>query len=327
MLSGGATLGWHHLGVVKALFEADLLPDVLSGASMGALVASGVSGRTDEELAQLFADPDVIETHGLQFMGVRCAARQHHLLDPDALYRTISKNCGEWTFREAFERSGRVVNISVSPTRRRQKPRVLCHLTTPDVLIASAAHASSMVPGLFPPVELRQRGRDGIVKPYAPGEKWIDGSMGGDLPMFRVARLHDVNHFIVSQTNPHVLPFVSKSQQRGLVGWTAQLVGRATHRQGVNLVSMAREAGHQTPLAPMLDMAESIAAQSYSGDIDIFPPVAITEFRKVVKNASKSDLRRFISTGERGTWPRLAQVREQTLIGRTLQRCVERLKD
>ena len=39
MLSGGATLGFFHLGVVKALFEHGLLPDVLSGASMGALVA------------------------------------------------------------------------------------------------------------------------------------------------------------------------------------------------------------------------------------------------------------------------------------------------
>ncbi|TFH29528.1 MAG: DUF3336 domain-containing protein, partial [Myxococcales bacterium] len=39
LLSGGATLGFFHLGVVKALFENGLLPDVLSGASMGALIA------------------------------------------------------------------------------------------------------------------------------------------------------------------------------------------------------------------------------------------------------------------------------------------------
>ena len=34
MLSGGATLGFFHLGVVKALFEQDILPSVLSGASI-----------------------------------------------------------------------------------------------------------------------------------------------------------------------------------------------------------------------------------------------------------------------------------------------------
>jgi hypothetical protein len=50
MLSGGATLGFFHLGVVKALFDHDLLPDVLSGASMGALVACGTAVRTDAEL-------------------------------------------------------------------------------------------------------------------------------------------------------------------------------------------------------------------------------------------------------------------------------------
>ena len=50
LLSGGATLGFHHLGVVKALFEADALPTVLGGASMGAMIAAGIATRTDDEL-------------------------------------------------------------------------------------------------------------------------------------------------------------------------------------------------------------------------------------------------------------------------------------
>jgi hypothetical protein len=47
LLSGGASLGFFHLGVVKALSENSLLPDVLSGASMGALIACGVGVRTE----------------------------------------------------------------------------------------------------------------------------------------------------------------------------------------------------------------------------------------------------------------------------------------
>jgi NTE family protein len=37
MLSGGATMGIYHLGVVKALFDAGLLPTVVCGSSMGAI--------------------------------------------------------------------------------------------------------------------------------------------------------------------------------------------------------------------------------------------------------------------------------------------------
>jgi NTE family protein len=326
MLSGGATLGFHHLGVVKALFEADLLPGVITGASMGAMIAAGVCSRTDAELTELFADPGVLARRGLRLLPMRDALRSGHLLSPGALYRTILHNCGEWTFAEAHARSGRALDISVSPTRRRQKPRVLSHLTSPDVLVASAALASSMVPGIFPPVRLRQRGRDGRVRPYAPDERWIDGSMRGDLPMMRVGRLHNVNHFIVSQTNPHVLPFVGNGQQRGVVGWAAQLAFRAAHRQGVNLVSLVREVGHRSPLAPALDVAESLAAQRYLGDIDIFPPVQITDYRKMVANPTGEDLARFVAVGERGAWPKIPWIRDATRIERALVRCLDELE-
>jgi len=44
-LSGGATLGLYHLGVIKALFERDLLPRVISGSSVGSIIASLVATR------------------------------------------------------------------------------------------------------------------------------------------------------------------------------------------------------------------------------------------------------------------------------------------
>ena len=320
MLSGGATLGFHHLGVVKALFENDLLPDVLSGASMGAMIAAGICSRTQDELVGLFADPGQIALRGLEWVGFRELAKNRHLLDPEQLRRTILHNVGHWTFQEAYERGGRSIAISVSPTRRRQKPRVLCHLTTPTVTIASAALASSMVPGLFPPIALEQRGADGELRPYAERERWIDGSLRSDLPMFRVGRLHNVNHFIVSQTNPHVLPFVGNGQQRGLVGWAGHLIAGAAHRQGVNIVTTVRDLGHRTPLAPALDIAEAVAAQRYRGDIDIFPPIDLRDYPKVVANPTRADLLKFIAKGERGAWLQLVQIRNQTLIGMTLQR-------
>lgn len=40
----------YHLGVVKTLFEHGLLPRIISGASVGALVAAIVCVKTDDEL-------------------------------------------------------------------------------------------------------------------------------------------------------------------------------------------------------------------------------------------------------------------------------------
>ena len=52
-LSGGATFAYYHFGVVRALLDASLLPDVITGTSGGALVAALVATRTDSELADL----------------------------------------------------------------------------------------------------------------------------------------------------------------------------------------------------------------------------------------------------------------------------------
>jgi hypothetical protein len=49
-LSGGATFAYYHFGVAKALLDAGLLPEVITGTSGGALVAALLCSRTDEEL-------------------------------------------------------------------------------------------------------------------------------------------------------------------------------------------------------------------------------------------------------------------------------------
>ncbi|CAG8746678.1 597_t:CDS:2, partial [Acaulospora morrowiae] len=52
-LSGGACFGYYHLGIVKALFDADVLPTVITGTSAGALIAALIGVRKDDELSQV----------------------------------------------------------------------------------------------------------------------------------------------------------------------------------------------------------------------------------------------------------------------------------
>jgi len=324
MLSGGATWGFFHIGVVKALFEAGLLPRILSGASTGAMVAAGMGSRTDDELRELFADPTQMRLDGLRPAGLRTAWKQRAWLDPSRLLDVLRHNCGDWTFAEAHARSGRVLNISVSPTRTRQKPRVLSHLTAPDVFVASAALASSALPGLFPAVVLDQRAPDGSRLPYVPSERWVDGSIYEDLPKLRLARLHNVNHFIVSQTNPHVVPFVSHEDAHGLLPAVAGLASTAARTQGAWAAGLASKATrrHRGPAGQLADRVQALVSQDYRGDIDIHPRFRLELLRKVVVNPSPADLAVFIREGERATWPRLTMVRNQTRLGRVFRECV-----
>lgn len=76
------------------------------------------------------------------------------------------------------------------------------------VQIWSAVLASSAIPMVLNPVTLMEKADNGEVRPHlAFGECWCDGSIKNDLPMREIAELFNVNYFIVSQCNPHIIPF------------------------------------------------------------------------------------------------------------------------
>lgn len=55
VLSGGAVRGFAHLGVIKALHEADISPDIISGVSAGSIVgAFYADGYEPEEVLEIF---------------------------------------------------------------------------------------------------------------------------------------------------------------------------------------------------------------------------------------------------------------------------------
>jgi NTE family protein len=326
MLSGGGAFGIFHIGVLKALWEAELLPDILSGSSMGAVIASGLSTRTHEEVGRLLCDTaSVINRVALRWLSPREALHRGGLMDQAVLLRHIYDNVGDYTFRAAWERSGKVLNITVSPTRKRQKLRILNHLSAPDVLVPYAALASSAVPGLFPPVELRAR-RDGIEVPYMAGETWVDGSVSDDLPMARMSRLHSVNLFVVSQANPHVIPSIQHHRGRG---WSAALrhVANATlHANVANLFSLARTYWPLSPARNIFEKMYALASQSYLGDINIQMPFRLGLYSKVMKDPSVEDLEYFCRLGQQETWPRIEMIRNQTKISRVFTECIQRLE-
>ena len=53
MLSGGGAWGHFHRGVVTALLENNVLPNVISGSSAGSLVTAVLGTHTDEQLEEL----------------------------------------------------------------------------------------------------------------------------------------------------------------------------------------------------------------------------------------------------------------------------------
>jgi TAG lipase/steryl ester hydrolase/phospholipase A2/LPA acyltransferase len=136
-------------------------------------------------------------------------------------------NIGNFTFQEAFDRTGRILNIIVSPQNRSDPPRLLNYLTAPHVLVWSAAVASSSLPGVFEPNKLLVKDADGAERPEsATFASFIDGSMEQDLPMQQLSEMFNINHFIISQANPHAVLLASFGLNKSV--WNNRIMGLVT---------------------------------------------------------------------------------------------------
>jgi NTE family protein len=327
MLSGAGALGPFHIGVTKALFEQGLLPDVISGSSAGSFVAAMLGTHTDSELhpamqpaavaGAFTADGDYAARSGRQ--------RQIGLRE---LQGAVETQVPDMTFGEAFEHTRRKINVSVSPLEMHQSSRLLNAVTSPNVCIREAVLASCAIPGVFPAVTLAAKNARGERQPYVASRKWIDGSIADDLPAKRLARLYGVNHFITSQTNPVVLWAVRDSG--GDDSLVSKLVDvyqtaskewlRATYPFAMTLVQRAY------PLNVYVRMAYSVLMQDYTADVNIIPKRRLWDPSKLLSVPTLVETRRLIIEGEAATWPKLEMIRNCTLIGRTLDRILDRLE-
>lgn len=328
MLSGAGALGPFHLGVIKALLEQDLLPNVISGSSAGALVSAIVGTRTAEELRSIF-DPATITNTFEQASDVEVQVmRGNRRLGIKHLHALIEAQIPDLTFQEAFELTGRRINISVSPRELHQQSRLLNAITSPNVYIREAVLASCAIPGIFPPVTLAAKNRKGERQSYVPSRQWIDGSVSDDLPAKRLIRLYGVNHFITSQTNPVVLWAMRDSQSSDdLFGRLWEINQNASREWLKATYPLAMQLTQDLyPLNIMTRMFYSVATQDYTADINILPRRRFRDPRKLLSILTEQETRTLITEGEAATWPRIEMIRNCTRISRTLDSIMNRLE-
>jgi len=315
------------MGVVKALWERDLLPQVVAGSSAGSLIAALLGTHTDEELPQFF-DPEMFTLKPWKWAGVLSGMRGKGFMDQKQLQKTIRQHIGDYTMQEAFERTGRSVNISVSPVHHQQKERLLSGYTSPYLLMWSAALASCAVPSVFPPVQLQQKNELGEHSPYMPNLRWVDGSVVSDLPIERLMHLYDVNYSIVSQTNPHVVPFLRDEHQesKSVLSLPGKVLKAELRFHGQALSDYLRKNSRSEIVKQGSGQLYSMLSQRYQGDVTLYPKYNLKHYANVMTNPTSEFISELMLQGERATWPRLAMISTHAKISNTLEECIKTLK-
>ncbi|WFD19765.1 hypothetical protein MCAP1_002001 [Malassezia caprae] len=333
-LSGGASFAYYHFGVVRTLLDADLLPTIISGTSAGGLVASLVCTRTNDELKEILVpdlarhitgcdDPMHVWMYRMYLTGAR--------FDAIKWARQVQFfTRGSMTFREAFERTGKILNISVVPFDQHSPAQLLNYVTAPDCLIWSAVLASAAVPGILNPVFLMQKMPDDSVQPWSWGNKFRDGSLRVDIPLETLHSMFNVTYPIVSQVNPHVHLFHFGSRgapgrptaYRKGRGWRGGfLLSAAEHVLKLNLLTNFRILKDLDLMPKMLGQDWSnVFLQSFEGSITIYPKSRFLDWPRILTDPSSSELARMMRSGQYVTFPKLHMLSNRTRIGRAIIR-------
>jgi TAG lipase/steryl ester hydrolase/phospholipase A2/LPA acyltransferase len=150
--------------------------------------------------------------------------------------------------------------------------------------------------------------------------------------MTRLAELFNVNHFIVSQVNPHVIPFLAKEEEivaaeaqqdaaagPGWMSISASLCkGEILHR-----LQQLADTGF---LPNLVTKGRSVLSQRYSGDINIFPKISYADFPRVLSNPTPDFMIGCMLTGQRATWPKLSRIQNHVAIELALDDTIQKLK-
>ncbi|KAK0315288.1 hypothetical protein LTR82_012615 [Friedmanniomyces endolithicus] len=332
-LSGGATFAYYHFGIAKALLDADLLPDIITGTSGGALVAALLATRTNEELKKLLVPALAYRINACSEPWTvwlprwwRTGAR----FDSVDWARRCSWFCrGSLTFLEAYQRTGRILNVTCVPSDPHSPTILANYLTAPDCVIWSAVLASAAVPGILNPVVLMRKNRDGKLEPYSFGHKWKDGSLRTDIPLKSLNLHFTVNFSVVSQVNPHINLFFFSS--RGTVGrpvthrrgrgWRGGFLGSALEQYlKLDLNKWLKVLRHLELLPrPLGQDWSEVWLQRFSGTITIWPRTRFSDFYYILSDPGPHRLAHMIHAGQLAAWPKLKFIANRMAIEKVIE--------
>ncbi|KAH9827100.1 Patatin-like serine hydrolase [Teratosphaeria destructans] len=362
VLQGGSIFGLCHIGVVKALHLRGLLPRIIAGTGTGALMAALVGVHTEEELLDFMSgegidlsafaeaageEEEVVEAHDarvhpegarrslLASLPIRAKRflQYGYVLDVRVLEQCVRANVGDLTFEEAYHRTKRVLNITISATGG-GVPSLLNYLTAPNVLIWSAAMASNATDARFSPITLQCKTPDGRIVPWnIPAQDALRHPKGSaytrtpstdhdrNTPLSRVAELFNVNHFIISQARPYLAPFLAPSlnhshaARSSRVPWSSRLMHLAILETQHRLTQMD-QLGWLSPGIRRLLLDESVPGASWT----LVPQVGVTDFTRLLRDPTREEIDYWILRGEREVWPAVVALKVRCAIEVELDR-------
>jgi NTE family protein len=256
VFAGGGSLGAVQVGMLRALAGFGVVPDLVIGASVGAINAAYYAGaNTPEGIAHLEAvwgrirRQDVFRLTWLSAM-VGLVRRGGYLVDPLALSRLLQRHL---------------------PYTHLEHSRVPCHVVATDVLTGheavlssgaavAALRASTAIPGLLEPVTL-------------DGRVLVDGGVANNTPISTAVELGAM-HVIVLPTG---FPCAAGLPPAGPIALALHALNLLVARQLVRDTERFRAVVHVSVVPPLCPLP--ISSYDFSHGAELIERAAVSTTR------------------------------------------------
>lgn len=333
MLHGGVALGAYHLGVIKGLYQAKLLPKIIFGNNTGALVAACVCCFEDIR--------PVLDGSGVNFdaFAKRGSSgslkrkwdrlwKEGVLMDVSVLLQFAKDNLGEITFGEAYKKTGYSLNINVSTKLGGESGGsvgswLFNHITTPNVLVYTAAVASCETALLYGRTALLARSISGNIVAFDPPAVQFSDRMADFHINDAVERLQELFHVkltIVSECTVGRLPFFSLAHREDVLSRITRFFTEEVWRF---LAAFSRLPLFRSRLTSTLQNI----SDRINGDLVIFPVSTVGDLLKLLQNPDQELLHHCILRGEQQLWSRLPHLKSHIAIEMALREAIRIIEE
>lgn len=340
LFSGGASAAIRSMGVIKCFSELKLLPRIYCGSSTGSFFAALLCAFRDNELEGKLQH---IRTKGLYLIHADSAASDPHSNLLISAYRTwklhgflinkqycadqIMEIFGDLTFLDAYKKTGRVLNITVSREVKHNGPKLLNHITAPNVLLWSAIVASSTIPIVFNYEDIYEKDEYGNIRTWDPlgSGNWVDGSIENDLPVAHLTRMFSVKHSITVQNNFFCVPLKFKAilpfWAKGVISYIESILILILRAILSTLSTFGVIGGS------LLRYEANMLDQKWFHDVTISPEYfTFRDLARTFMNADPDFIAEVEDKGKKCTWSKFSMIQDQTMIEHKLDEILYRLK-
>jgi len=175
---------------------------------------------------------------------------------------------------------------------------------------------------VFVPQELyvKSPGSGKIEPIYLQGVTFADGSVSHDLPMNKISQLFNVDNFIVSQVNPHLVPFLFHSivAPIPLFERVFRFLANEFHLYSSTILVNLRELGILRGISSL----NSLFTQKYTGDVTMVPDIPISDYFRILSNPSLAYIQQCSDLSERATYKHVSRLQGLCATEFTIDQCL-----